>query len=133
MFDFRSHAQLHAVLLATSALALGIAVYLFIRGTQDLAIGTIIDLPAYPSRFGGSRADGTVELAFDYGQMENVTIDWAPADNEAKQKCKAWGYEAAERFGAVKQQCVGGFNNLGCVRTQVTATYQCLGKGDAKL
>src|SRR5262245_17455271 len=54
---------------------------------------------------GGSRADGVVELSYEIGGLENARIDWTRADTEALQRCQAWGYQSAEKFGGEKRQC----------------------------
>src|SRR3974390_811316 len=48
---------------------------------------------------GGSRANGTVDLSFEYGMFEKPHWDWNQAHDEAAQRCAAWGYSGAERFG----------------------------------
>jgi len=76
---------------------------------------------------GGSRADGTVNLSFEYGMFEKPQVDWNQASNEAAQRCAAWGYTGAERFGGNQQKCesVNGYGD--CLQWLVTVTYQCTG------
>lgn len=76
---------------------------------------------------GGSRADGTVNLSFEYGMFEKPQVDWDQANREAAQRCAAWGYSGAQAFGGNTQRCeaVNGYGN--CVRFLVTAAYQCTG------
>ena len=45
-----------------------------------------------PVATGGSRADGTVQLAFEYGGFERPQVDWDSARITAGQRCRAWGY-----------------------------------------
>ena len=45
---------------------------------------------------GGSRADGTVQLAYDYLNYERPTVDAEAARVSARQRCQAWGYKDAE-------------------------------------
>ena len=74
----------------------------------------------------GSRADGTVDLAFEHGVFERPQLDRAQGDAAAISRCKSWGYQNAERFGGSTRRCVD--TNYGtCVRWVVTATYQCTG------
>lgn len=75
---------------------------------------------------GGSRADGTIELSYEYGEMEVPQIDIQQGAEAARQRCMAWGYSDAEAFGGQKSTCQqsGGF---GCARTLVTIQYQCIG------
>ena len=75
---------------------------------------------------GGSRADGTVQLAFDYGGFEKPVVDGAAALVTATQRCQAWGYKNAEAFGGAQQQCTAS-NQYGCMAYRVTVSYQCTG------
>lgn len=76
---------------------------------------------------GGSRADGTVKLAYEYGALTVPTVDNARALQLAKQRCAAWGYTNAEPFEGVVQNCTNR-DRYGCNAYRVTATYQCIGK-----
>jgi hypothetical protein len=71
---------------------------------------------------GGSKADGTVDLSFNYGLFEKPVVDWQAALVTAKQKCAAWGYKDAESFGGQKRSCQDG----DCDNVIVTVTYQCI-------
>ena len=73
---------------------------------------------------GGSRADGTVKLAFEYGMLEKPQVDTVAALQTARARCNAWGYSDAEAFGAAMTQCVS-TGSYGCLRTMVTVEYQC--------
>jgi YecR-like lipoprotein len=75
---------------------------------------------------GGSRADGTVELAYEFPDMANPQVDWNKAQLQAEQRCQAWGYTAAERFGGERRQC-NAPSGYGCMNWQVTVPYQCTG------
>ena len=76
---------------------------------------------------GGSRADGTVELAFEYGEFEKPEIDEQQGVDLAAARCGRWGYTGSEPFGSAMNKCemVGGYGN--CLRWLVTRTYQCTG------
>jgi hypothetical protein len=78
-----------------------------------------------PRPIGGSKADGTVTLGFQYGMFEKPIVDWVTAGSSAVERCKAWGYKNADAFGGTQNLCVAhdGYGN--CVRTQVNITYQC--------
>lgn len=80
---------------------------------------------------GGSRADATVQLSYEYSTFERVKTNDNEAINLAVLRCKAWGYYAAEAFGGFTQHCTipGGFG--GCQQFLVTKQFQCLGIGDA--
>lgn len=73
---------------------------------------------------GGSRADGVVELSYEIGMFQSAKIDWAKADQDAAQRCAAWGYSHAERFGGERRQC-NEPSNAGCAQWFVTINYQC--------
>jgi hypothetical protein len=78
-----------------------------------------------PQPIGGSRADGTVTLAFQYGIFEKPMVDWVTANGNAVERCKAWGYRNAQAFGGSQNLCLA-YNGYGnCMRTQVNVTYQC--------
>ena len=73
---------------------------------------------------GGSRSDGTVKLAFEYGMFEKPIIDQAQGYNLALRKCQVWGYSGTEPFGSSFSQCIA-TNQYGCVRWRVFTEYQC--------
>ena len=75
---------------------------------------------------GGSRADGTVKLGYQYGAFEAPQLDAVQGINTAKQRCVAWGYKDAEAFGGYTQTC-SDQTNSGCVGWNVTVEYQCKG------
>lgn len=76
---------------------------------------------------GGSRADGTVKLSYQYGGFEKPVVDPQQAITVARAKCSAWGYTDAEPFGMEISTCTAS-NQYGCVQYVVTSEYQCLGK-----
>jgi hypothetical protein len=75
---------------------------------------------------GGSRADGTVKLSFQYGAFESPKLDAAQGISAAKQRCVAWGYKDAQAFGGANQTCAAAVRS-GCTDWIVTIEYQCLG------
>jgi len=79
-----------------------------------------------PSPVSGSKADGTVELAYEVGMLEVAEVNWEEARAKAQARCAAWNYSAAEPFGAAQQNCVAYDGYGGCVRHRVTRTYQCI-------
>ncbi|MDT4826775.1 YecR-like lipoprotein [compost metagenome] len=81
---------------------------------------------------GGSRADGTVDMAYDFRQFEKPVINMDQAKGIAKSKCQVWGYQDAEMFGGQRQQCYqfDGWGN--CAAGQVVIQYQCIGSGDSR-
>ena len=73
---------------------------------------------------GGSRADGTIKLSYEYELFEVPQIDPQQGIMIAQQRCSAWGYKNAEPFGGARQNCIRPTNN-GCVRWLVSIDYQC--------
>lgn len=79
----------------------------------------------YFQPIGGSKSDATVTLAYEYGLFERPSVDWNMADATATQRCKAWGFKKADRFGTQKScRALGGYGNCNLVR--VTTNYQCI-------
>ena len=76
---------------------------------------------------GGSRADGVVSLAYEFGAFESPQVNEGQAISEATQRCAVWGYTGATAFGGALQTCsrTDGFG--GCSTTRVTKDYQCTG------
>lgn len=87
--------------------------------------------PTTPEPTGGNRAGGTVDESFEYGGLQKPVINWDVAQASAKERCAAWGYTGADKFGGAKTQCIYS-NSYGCLRWTATVTYQCTGNGDAK-
>ena len=75
---------------------------------------------------GGSRADGTVTLSYEYGPLENPQLNLAQGLAAAQERCHAWGYSNAEAFGGETRQCQIP-SQYGCSRWFVSTTYQCTG------
>jgi YecR-like lipoprotein len=81
---------------------------------------------------GGSRADGTVELSYEYGLFEQPVIDMTQASQSAAQRCRAWGYSDAEAFGGRKSQCQAHDVYGNCNHWIVTTQFQCTGATPAQ-
>jgi len=79
-----------------------------------------------PVATGGSRADGTVQLSYEYGLFERPQVDWGTAQLTAVQRCRAWGYGQADPFQPLSR-CLATDGSGNCVRFQITTTYQCTG------
>ena len=73
----------------------------------------------------GSRADGTVVLAYEYGVFEQPQPQWDLALVTARERCRAWGYNKAQPFGGGQKQCVAVDGYGSCMRWIVKVTYQC--------
>lgn len=76
---------------------------------------------------GGSRADGVIDVAYDYNRMETPVVDKKQAYSIAKSKCSLWGYGDAEPFGGQLQTCQARSGFGECSAWQVVIKYQCLG------
>lgn len=80
---------------------------------------------------GGSRADGTVDMAYDFKQFEQPVVNQEQALSIAQSKCRVWGYRDAEPFGGKTQNCYQ-MNGYGtCIAGQVIIKYQCHGEGNS--
>ena len=73
---------------------------------------------------GGSKADGTVKLAYTYGMFEVPKVDSAQAIEIATKRCQAWGYKKAVPFEFVNTKCQQ-MTQSGCSSTMVSQEYQC--------
>jgi hypothetical protein len=75
---------------------------------------------------GGSRADGTVKLSYQFGAFEVPQVNENQGLFSAKKRCQAWGYSGAEAFGGAVKTCASA--SMGsCNIFQVTVEYQCTG------
>jgi len=80
---------------------------------------------------GGSRSDGTVRLAYEYGEFQVPKLSADQAMETARQRCAAWGYTGAEPFGGTVRTCSQG-NAYGCNVFRVTAEFQCTGQPEKR-
>ena len=78
---------------------------------------------------GGSKADGVIELSYEYNWLEKPIVNQTQGQSTAKQRCSAWGYTDAEPFGGSTQQCEQTDMYGACLRALVTVKYQCIGHG----
>jgi len=78
-----------------------------------------------PQPINGSRADGTITLAYQMGAFEKPVVDWNLARDTAKIRCIAWGYRNAEAFGGTQTHCTFYDGNGNCMSEQVNVIYQC--------
>jgi hypothetical protein len=95
----------------------------------SLASGCTVQKQLVPT--GGSRADGTVSLSYEFGMFERPQVDGTQGVVAAQQRCAAWGYSGAEPFGGSLNRCQAADGYGNCVRTLVTVTYQCTGSPPA--
>lgn len=73
---------------------------------------------------GGSKADGTVKMAYTYGMFEIPKVDAAQAQREAAKRCQAWGFISAQAFDFTDTRCQQ-MTQSGCAKTIVTQEFQC--------
>ena len=87
-----------------------------------------------PQATSGSKADGTVRLAYEVAATENVIPNWTKAEINALKRCQAWGYSRVDAFAGALTQCteigrglfVNGAVPGACARQIVYKDYQCL-------
>lgn len=72
----------------------------------------------------GSRAHGTVTLAYEYGLFELPQPDYAAMLQQAVQRCSQWGYLSAQQFGGESKIC-SYLDIHGCWQWRVEIQYQC--------
>jgi hypothetical protein len=74
---------------------------------------------------GGSRADGVVTLAYQYGMFQKPVVDYDQAVHTAAARCAAWGYSNAEPFGSSLSNCTAVNGYGACIAWRVSVSYQC--------
>lgn len=76
---------------------------------------------------GGSKADGTVRLGYQFDRFEKPIVDWTQGQEIAAERCRKWGYSGAEEFSGALTHCDqrNGFGN--CLSGTVVKNYQCTG------
>jgi len=99
-----------------------------LMGLIGLALLAGCAVTKIPVAAGGSRADGTVTMAFQYGGFERPSWNLDQTRQAAASKCAAWGYADAQVFGSQMQNCMA-WNAYGCIAWTVTIPYQCVGGG----
>lgn len=78
---------------------------------------------------GGSRADGVVSLAYEYGAFEAPEVSAVQGETEAAARCAVWGYTGAVPFGGDVVTCTLADLFGSCNRWRVSRDYQCTGDG----
>lgn len=75
---------------------------------------------------GGSRADGTVRIAYEQGEFSNQSPMMEDGRRLAARRCSSWGYSDAEAFGGAIRKCIRGPGVLtNCALYQITFEFQC--------
>lgn len=76
---------------------------------------------------GGSKADGIIRLAIEYGELDKPIVSEEQALKVAVEGCEMWGYTSARAFGGVLTQCTGSIGLwTSCSRYIMTKEYQCI-------
>ncbi len=52
----------------------------------------------YLSVLNGSKSDGTLVMAYEYGGFQKPIVQWNDANARADQYCKSWGYKGHQWF-----------------------------------
>ena len=73
----------------------------------------------------GSKSEGTVTLAYDYGLFDKVEINQGKANQKALKRCSGWGYGDIEAFDGLTS-CIQWDGYGTCLTYRVTIKYQCL-------
>ena len=81
-------------------------------------------VPVSSVPIGGSRADGTVTVAYEYGPFAIPEVNREEMYRQAKERCQRWGYQEAERFGGGTRQCIRP-DGSACWLWRVSIQYQC--------
>ena len=105
--------------------------HLALLGAFALVAGCATEKVLIPT--GGSRADGTVKLSYEYTMFEVPHVDMTQATTAAAQRCAAWGYSGSEPFGGQENHCEQSDVYGSCIRTMVTVEFQCTGAPPATL
>ncbi len=87
-----------------------------------------------PQATGGSKADGTVRVAYEESATENVIPNWTRAKSNALKRCQAWGYSRVDAFAGTLTECTemgqgvlfNGAPPGACAKQIVYKDYQCL-------
>ncbi|HAT1683676.1 TPA: hypothetical protein I8Y21_004431 [Klebsiella oxytoca] len=77
------------------------------------------------SATGGSRADGTIVMSAEYGELDYLDINKNKALAAATKRCQSWGYNSAQSFDTGISKC-SDFSGFGCTRYIYSLTYQCI-------
>jgi hypothetical protein len=75
---------------------------------------------------GGSKADGTVKLSYEFGMFEAPKVDMRQGTSAANKRCASWGYTGAEPFGGQTKTCTANSGGS-CNNWLVTVEFQCTG------
>ena len=74
---------------------------------------------------GASRAEGIVQLSYNYDLSDRPDLDWHSAENIAEERCINWGYSSAVKAGNGQQACLAQDVFGRCRSFQVNVNYHC--------
>ena len=99
---------------------------LLLMATSAMIFGCANNVPKELVATGGSKADGIVELSYQYSERETPVVNKAEGLKTAEKRCQAWGYKRADPFGGEKTVCSSPGTWTECGTHLVTIQYQCL-------
>ena len=73
----------------------------------------------------GSKSEGTLTFAYEYDTYYHGAVQWEKAQQDATERCKAWGFTSASFFGSGLETCLETREYVGCVRARVVQKCQC--------
>ena len=88
-------------------------------------------VPPVPELIGGSRADGFVEIGYNFGLLSSPSREAKEAAEEsllnmAKSSCSEWGYSDALPMGPSKRRCAyNAPEGQACYKYTQVYKYQC--------
>ena len=75
---------------------------------------------------GGSKADGMVEMSYEYGMFATPVVNWKLARRTATRVCRGSGYARSQALGGQIARCTAYITYGNCLRHLVTARCQRL-------
>ncbi len=96
-------------------------------GTGALAL-LIISACATDNGFqanGSDRANGLVQLSYQYVLSDRPVLDWVVAQRTAEARCASWGYARAQRSEDRRRSCLTQDIFGRCKSYRVNVAYQC--------
>jgi predicted methyltransferase len=75
---------------------------------------------------GGSKSDGVITMAYQYGLFEKPAVEWGKAQATAVVTCQGWGYSNAQFFEQGTRTCIQVNKKNNCISWRVEYNVQCL-------
>jgi len=97
---------------------------IIILALATIALFTNCEVDKYLAVSGGSKANGTVELFYDYGSFQKPILHMEQGKAEASRRCQNWGYSGSEFFDVYTKKCITATTS-GCSVWRVTYNCQC--------